>query len=190
MEQWKPIKGYEGLYQVSNEGRVRSLDRIVAVLKNGKFSEKKIKGKTLKLWVAQDYLHVTLCKDGKVKAPFVHKLVASAFVNNPKGYKIVNHKDENKLNNRSDNLEWCTTVYNRNYGTGEQRRLIAFLASSELHNKKHTSVISTNKKNGQVTKYNSICDVAKDGFIATCVVNCCKGRRKSHKGCTWRYENE
>ena len=189
IEEWRDIEGYEGLYQVSNTGRVKSLDRIAIMSRYGKEIERRIKGRLLKAWIAQDYFHVTLCKRGKIKAPFVHKLVAAAFIDNPNKYKTVNHKDENKKNNRADNLEWCTTLYNRNYGTGEQRRLLAFMASSATHNKKHRSVISVNKKDGQTKRYNSISDATKDGFTVSCVVNCCKGKLKSHKGHIWRYEN-
>ena len=118
-EQWKDIKGYEGLYEVSNLGNVRSLDRTVKrgqgyTIKEGRvltpFYEKK-----------KGYYQVVLAKDGKAKTYRVHRLVAIAFLENPYNYTDVNHKDEVKTNNNVDNLEWCTRKYNNNYGTKPER---------------------------------------------------------------------
>ena len=98
-EEWKPIKGFEGLYEVSNTGKIRSLH----------FGKTRIlsPGKDL-----QRYLHLVLCKD-KVKKEFlVHRLVASAFIPNPNNKPEVNHIDGNKSNNNVDNLEWCTRECN------------------------------------------------------------------------------
>ena len=118
-EQWKPIIGYEGLYEVSNFGNVRSLDRIVKRWKG--YSTKK--GKIIIPFYEskKGYYQVTLIKDGKKKHYRVHRLVASAFLENPFNYTDVNHKDENKTNNHVDNLEWCTRKYNNNYGTKPER---------------------------------------------------------------------
>lgn len=98
-EEWRPVKGYEGLYEVSNMGRVKSLHygkrRILkqSVLPNG-------------------YMKVVLNKDGTANMKTVHRLVATAFIRNPNNYGVVNHKDGNKKNNTVDNLEWCTRSYN------------------------------------------------------------------------------
>ena len=107
MEEWKYIEGYEGLYQVSNYGRVRSL-----------FYRKKNQVQLLKLRkVTKGYLQVALWKNRKRKDFMVHKLVAEAFIPNPNNYPQINHKDEDKTNNCVENLEWCTNEYNHNYGT-------------------------------------------------------------------------
>lgn len=111
-EIWKPvtIKEYNDCYEVSNFGRVRSTRR----------------GIILKPSITnRGYLRVVLCKCMKTKSMLVHRLVALAFVenDNPKFKKLVNHKDEDKKNNRSDNLEWCNATYNSNYGTVIQRRI-------------------------------------------------------------------
>lgn len=104
-EVWKPVKGYEGLYEVSNLGRVKSS-----------------KGKILKNVVnGHGYEHVNLYNNGTIKTVYVHRLVANAFIQNPNGYKDVNHKDECKTNNCVNNLEFCTVKYNNNYGTGKLR---------------------------------------------------------------------
>ena len=93
MEQWRDIEGFDGLYQVSNQGRVKSL-------KYGK--EKILKG----VKSCNGYLTVGLCKDGKEVRKYIHRLVAEAFLPNPQNLPQVNHKDEDKTNNCVENLEW------------------------------------------------------------------------------------
>lgn len=119
MEVWKSIDGFEGLYEVSNRGRVKSMPRWVKANNGGsRYIRERIlvpgKGKN-------GYLHIVLSKDGTHKICTIHKLVASAFVPNFHKYPNINHKDENKLNNSFDNLEWCTQKYNVTYGSGIQR---------------------------------------------------------------------
>mgnify|MGYP002679946246 CR=1 FL=1 len=109
-EVWKDIKGYEGLYQVSNLGRVRSLNY-------GRSGETKL----LKQGTTNGYKRVFLYKNGKGKNYFVHRLVAMAFIPNPNNLPIINHKDEDSSNNNVNNLEWCTQEYNLNYGTRNER---------------------------------------------------------------------
>ena len=120
-EIWKDIQGYEGIYQVSSHGRVRSLDRIV-VRPNGNgdyFAKGKIIYVVLTKW---GYNEVHLHKDNKTKIYKVHRLVAQTFIENPNNLPCVNHIDENKTNNNVNNLEWCTYKYNNNYGTKKKRQ--------------------------------------------------------------------
>nr|DAQ31525.1 MAG TPA: homing endonuclease [Caudoviricetes sp.] len=112
-EIWKDIEGYEGLYQVSNFGRVKSLDRYVLRNENTLF----VKGIVLSQLNNRGYLTVRLCNSGKYKNYLVHKLVANAFIHNDNNYSEINHIDENKHNNYVDNLEWCDRKYNVNYGS-------------------------------------------------------------------------
>ena len=113
-EMWKDIVGYEGLYQVSNEGNVRTTKR------------QGTKGGLLKISVsdkyAAKYCYVRLHKNCGEKSFWVHRLVAEAFIPNPDGLHQVNHKDQNPSNNMVDNLEWCTVEYNMNYGTIRERQ--------------------------------------------------------------------
>ena len=114
-EEWRDIEGYLGLYQVSNKGRVKSLERIDS-------NNHPIKEKILKPGVNQiKWRRVRLCKNGKSKMWSVHRLVALAFIPNPNNYPVINHRDEDGSNNNVENLEWCTVTYNYFYGTSRER---------------------------------------------------------------------
>ena len=99
---WKDIVGYEGLYKVSNDGRIKN-------------SKGKLKALSIKKDKNTNYKEVSLWKDGKNKRCLVHRLVAKAFIQNPNKYKIINHKDEDGTNNCISNLEWCDHKYNARY---------------------------------------------------------------------------
>jgi len=114
VEIWKDVVGYEGLYQVSNIGRVKSCDRIVSAGDNN-HEYQHIKEKILNCKSYGKYVQVVLSKEGKVKCFGVHRLVAQAFIPNPYNLPCVNHKDTVKTNNRVNNLEWCTYKYNNEY---------------------------------------------------------------------------
>ena len=118
-EEWRPVLGYEGLYEVSNTGIVRSVDRYV---KNGHSSYRLHKGKVISLLKGEyGYIQVNLYYNGKNYKKYVHRLVAEAFLPNPDNLPQINHKDEDKTNNNVTNLEWCTAKYNINYGTRKDK---------------------------------------------------------------------
>lgn len=118
MEIWKDIKDYEGLYQISNLGRVRSLERTM--------HKRKCENKILTLTSDRNgYLRVGLCSNGKRINAYVHRLVAQAFIPNYDNLPMVNHKDENKQNNCVDNLEWITNLNNLNYGLHNLRKSVS-----------------------------------------------------------------
>lgn len=188
MEIWKDIKGYENQYQVSNLGRVRSLDRIG---KNG-YS---YKGKILKPRPnKRGYIKANL--SGKIYA--VHRLVAQAFIPNPNNYPVVNHKDENKQNNmiwinkdgsidyEKSNLEWCTQEYNINYGTANKRRGESI--GYDKDNPYSKSVLQYTKDGTFIRKWDSQAEAARQlGIGQGNISRCCIGTRNIAYGFIWKY---
>lgn len=149
------VIGYEGIYAVAENGQVWS-HRSNKFLKPSK--------------LPNGYLQVGLSKDGKQKRFFVHRLVAMAFIPNPDNLPQVNHKDENKLNNCIDNLEWCDCKYNNNYGTAKQRRSDAVICVE-------TGI-----------KYDSLTAAAEAiGVFKQNISRCLKGRCKTVGGYHWVY---
>ena len=170
-EIWKDIDGYEGCCQVSNMGRVRSLDRYISISGDTK-RQRFVRGKILNLSrrITRNnepgYFSVNLYKNGKDKLYTVHRLVAKAFIPNPNNLPKVNHKDENKANNRSDNLEWCTVEYNNNYGTARKRGSL----------KTMQPVLKFDLNGNIIKRYDSLCSAAKEenitkGNLANVCVN-------------------
>lgn len=170
-EIFKDIEGYEGYYQISNLGRVKSLGK-----GNSNNSKEKI------LILGKDgggYAKTTLYKDGKQKIFKVHRLVAKAFIPNPNNLPCVNHRDENKNNNCVDNLEWCTIEYNNNYGTRKAR-----IAEKES---KQVIQLSLDGKT-EIAKFPSTNEVQRQlGFLQSHVSQCCNGKRKTSYGFRWEY---
>lgn len=116
MEEWRAVVGYEGLYEVSNLGRVR---RVTDAAKGGYMSGRIVKS----LPHTHGYLRVGLYKDRKCRSGYIHRLVATAFIENPEGKREVNHKDGNKQNNRVENLEWMTTSENQQHAYDVLKRI-------------------------------------------------------------------
>lgn len=124
-EIWKPVVGYEGLYEVSNLGRIKSLGNTLGPSRfNGKETILKCEQGSF------GHCRVQLRKDRKYKHHFVHRLVAIAFIPNPDQLPIINHKDCNPLNNSVDNLEWCTQRYNATYADARKRSALSFKKSN------------------------------------------------------------
>ena len=164
MEQWKSIAGYEGRYEVSNLGRVRSLNynhtgraKILKPADNG-----------------EGYLFVVLCKDGICKNMKVHRLVASAFIQNPLNLETVNHIDEDKTNNDVSNLEWMSRTDNVAYSQPQRaERRVRML----------------DKSTGEpLATFPSLIEAARvTGINVGNICSCLKGRYKSAGGYVWRY---
>lgn len=189
IEIWKTIDGYPN-YMVSNLGRVRSLGRtktFVSKTKEGKeyTLTKKYKGKIMKQSISVfGYNRVSLTKDVEQKTFSVHRLVASAFLPNPKNYPVVNHKDENKQNNCVENLEWCTQQYNINYGTGNKRRIDTRNKNKSYHYTREVGQYTLN--NVLIKKYLSANDT---GYCREAIRDCCLGKQKTAYGYKWHYLN-
>ena len=183
MEIWKDIAGYEGLYQVSNLGRVKSLERTVRYGRGYRTIPEKILKTNKKKC---DYLKLNLWKEGKAKNHRVHRLVAQSFIHNPDNLPEVNHKDENKENNCVDNLEWCTSKYNCNHGTRNQRGV----EKRRNHPKLSKPVLAINKVSGLILQFPSTHEAErKTGIKQQSIVNCCNGKYgfKSAGGYIWMY---
>ena len=166
-EIWKDIEGYEGIYQVSNLGNVKSLN----YRRTGK--EKMLK----QIKDTGGYLLVKLSKNSKEKNFKIHRLVASVFIENPNNYKEINHKDECKTNNNVKNLEWCNHIYNMNYGSCTKRRAEKY--------KKAIYCLETNKIYDSIKQTTEELNIKKSNII-----NVLKGRCKQTKGYTFRYANQ
>lgn len=177
-EIWKDIEGYEGLYQVSNMGRVRSLKRTV---RNARGLYKKPERIMKPYDNGTGYLQIQLSKEGKSKNIYLHRLVAIAFCENLEGYKEINHIDENKLNNRADNLEWCSRSYNCTYNGLAKR-------TPKKHRK---PVFSVNKESGLIMYWESISEAERcTGINNSCITSCCQGKQKSAGGHIWFYADD
>ena len=193
-EEWADVKGYEGQYEVSSFGRVRSLDRLVPGKRPGTHAA--VRGKILApIRNNAGYLRVNLCGKAGRKAKFVHRLVAEAFVPGHDRGNEVNHKDENPGNNYASNLEWCTTEYNANYGTRNARVSAATLGKKKhfsedgyrrMVSSKEKTVVGTNLENGRNVIFKSMAEAAKHGFTESGISHCVTGRQKTHRGYTWR----
>lgn len=178
---WKDIVGYEGLYQISNLGNVRSLN--YKNTKECKNLVKKINNK--------GYEYVTLSKQKEYKPFLVHRLVATAFIQKVDGFTIVNHKDENPLNNSADNLEWCNHKYNSDYYFSRHGEEF----SNTIRIKKTGRIIKNNKKvaqkslKGETIRIfdNSVMVEKELGYYRSSIVACCKKKRKTAHGYKWEF---
>lgn len=182
-EIWKDIKGYEGLYQVSNLGRVKSLNRYVKCKNN---NLRLCKGKILSSENnGNGYLIINLSKNGKIKINYIHKLVAEAFIPNPENLPQINHKDECKTNNIWANLEWCSSSYNANYGTRNQKM------RNEKIKKYGKKINQYDLNNNLINTFDSLSLIAeKLNYCPIAISNCCKGKTRTSYGYIWRFTNE
>lgn len=182
MEIWKEIKGYEGRYQVSSYGRVKSFigkEKIIREQGNN-----------------AGYCQVTLCDGHDKKMFLVHRLVAETFIPNPDNLPWVNHKDEIPHHNFVENLEWCTAKYNIGYGTAPERRKETIrkkeVIKKSVKGNYHTRKVEQYDMKGKFIKcYDSVMDVERHTNIChPSIINCCKGKLKTAGGFVFKYKED
>lgn len=172
-EIWRPVAGHEDLYEVSNQGRVRSIN----YRRTGKIH-------LLKPRIANGG-YLSIHRNDSSKRLFIHRLVAEAFIENPDNLPQVNHKNEDKTDNRVENLEWCTASYNINYGTRNQR------VAEKVKITKGEPIIQLTKDGHFVREWRSTTVAAKAfGVVISAISNCIHGRSPSSCGFIWRKKNE
>lgn len=175
-EEWRDIPNYEGLYQVSNLGRVKSLDRIVA-FKDGRMC--KYKGRILSPGTVRGgYQAAHLSKNTSYETKAVHRLVAEAFIPNPKKLPEINHRDRDVTNNNVTNLEWCTRLYNANYDGAVERRV-----------KQMRRRIQQRTMDGSVIQeYASVKEASSKTGLSSCNISrAARGMRSHVGGYKWKY---
>ena len=175
LEVWKPVVDYEGLYEVSNFGNVRSL--------KGHNNCDRVKLLAQHKWEYNNYTsykNVTLYnRTGGRQTIRVHRLVATAFIPNPDNLPCVNHKDENTFNNNVDNLEWCTNQYNTTYGTAIQRAI-----------NKRVKIVDFYKDGNLILSFNSVLEAGKYFKVKPQnIARAARGIRKSFHGMLVKYRN-
>ena len=175
-EIWVNVKNYPN-YQVSNFGEVKSLQRQRILGKNKFIQNERI----LKQHIINGYAYVYLTKNSKTKGFRVHRLVAENFIDNPNNYPCINHKDENKLNNRVDNLEWCTNKYNNNYGSFKKK----------IANSRYKKINQYDLDNNYIKTWDSLKQASeKLNIIETSISKCLNGVRKKAGNYIWRFVDE
>jgi len=175
MEIWKDVVGYEGLYQVSDLGNVRSVTRKVP-WRNG---TRTVFGRELIKYIDKGgYLVVGLSKNNIVKLKKVHRLVADVFIPNTNNLPFINHKDECKENNHANNLEWCNRQYNNTYGSRVER----------ARTKQVKAVFQYNRNGVFIREWESLTEASSILHIHNgSISECCRGKRKTAGGYVWKY---
>lgn len=198
-EIWKDINGFEGLYQVSNFGNIKSLPKLVKGSRRGGYMTKE---KILKPQYGSNgrtYTHVCLRKNGKTFIKEIHRIVAQHFIPNPNNLPQVNHKDENPANNAVENLEWCDGFYNHNYGTIKERTKATkeknksdrkgLLTKIERNSNNAPKRVVQKDKQGNVLKvYESSQEAQKEtGILSRNIRRCCNGEFVYCGGYKWSF---
>lgn len=177
MTEWRDIKDFEGLYQISTSGEVKSVERI----KQNNLGFQKVNERIRKLSKDKDgYLQVCLSKEGRHYLKKIHRLVAEAFLPNPDNLPVINHKNENKEYNRVENLEWCTVKYNTNYGNGITKMAITQgRPVLQLYNGYVIEEFYSTQKASKET-----------GVPQANIYKVCVGERRTAGGYEWRFKDE
>lgn len=188
-EQWRPVLGWEGLYEVSNLGRVRSLKRTIQK-KDGKVY--RCGGRILNQFLHHDYYVVRLRFMAGGKIAYVHRLVAESFVEGFFDGAVVNHKDENTHNNISENLEWCSNVYNLHYGNAHQKSNITrkrYYEDNKIPYPKSKAIEQYDMDWNYIQTFPSANIAGKVvGIKSSCISAAARGVTKYCKNFRWKYK--
>jgi hypothetical protein len=186
-ECWLPIKGYEGLYEISNFGEIRSLDRITPQLNCfGSISKRIYKGTILSIRKPKGkYPYVLLSKNGKRKTYKIHRLVAQHFIDNPENKPEVNHVDDDKENSNASNLEWVTSSENKQHAV--LNGLMVNPRGENAYN--YRGNVSVFDKNGtRIDILKGHADILSKGYTSCGVSAVLTGRQKTHRGFYFKLE--
>ncbi len=174
VEEWRPVVGYEGRYEVSNHGDVKSLPRSMRARHGGKPDGYHLKGRILKKTIDSRGYYVVMLGKGNQK--LVHRLVIEAFVPNVDNKPCCDHIDANRLNNRIDNLRWATYQENNSHPHAIANR--------------SRPVLQLDKNTGEIIKRFSSVKEAQMALGTSYVSKCCRGKQNTTAGYKWKYENE
>jgi hypothetical protein len=178
-EIWNEVAGYEGFYEVSNLGQVKSIDRTIKKLDGISY---KLKSRVLATFTnKRGYETCCLCKDNKVSTLKMSRLVAINHIPNPLMLSSVNHIDGDKHNNSTINLEWCSVAYNNQHAYDEGLR-----GSAEKHSNYKGDIIGTCRETGNTITLSGKKQITEAGFDNSNVYACVNGRIKSHKNYTFK----
>lgn len=186
-EIWKDIEGYEGLYQISSYGRVKSLN----------YQNRGVERVLVPKCNNSGRLWVELARDKKRKPMLIHRLVGMAFIPNPNNYPQINHIDENPKNNCVDNLEWCTAEYNIQYSlhsprrhqlNGERKHRGYKKKTDRVYKKRTQRIVQLDLSGNVVRVWDNLVSIRHEtGWNDWHIEECCKGNRHKAKGYIWRY---
>lgn len=185
-EKKRNIKGYEGLYQISRNGVIRSLDKYLPMPNGG---EKLVKEKILKPYKNREgYLRVALSKNGKVKHYLIHRLVAEAFIDNPNNLPHIDHINTDRTDNRVENLRWCTHKENMNNSITKTKISNFMIGKKGIKHPSSKIVLQLSKDGELIKKWDCIRDVYRHLNISVGhIAEVCRGKRKTAGGYIWRY---
>lgn len=196
-EVWKPVRGYEGYYEISNFGKVRSLDRVV---KQGSCM-RKVKAKIIKIYIGPyGYPCVSLCRDRKTRCIPIHRLLAKAFIPNPENKPFIDHIDTDKTNYRLNNLRWCTQKENMNNPLTlafckkrvYTKEIIEKIKKTKIARKTKTApkkVYQFDKNGNFIDEFNSIIEAGiKNNISKTLISRCCHKQSMTAGGYLWSFD--
>jgi hypothetical protein len=192
-EIWKPVQKYKNYYEVSNFGRIRSIDRYI---KNSIGVTKFKKGRIIKLSDSAGYEGANICVDSKIYKFKIHNLVAEAFLQRIEGKNWINHKDFNRKNNCVENLEWCTpkenvshTILNGRWKPSCHKNTKSMLGKFGAEHNRSKAVIQYDLQKNEIARFGGTREAGRSvNLQPESIARCCRGERNCYKNYIWKYE--